>query len=81
MVYQVVSIVGAVMILSAYAAAQMKRLRAETVAYQLLNFAGGTCLCIVAIAARQYGFIILEGTWAVLSGFGLWRVMRAKDEG
>ena len=75
MVYQVVSIVGAVMILSAYAAAQMKRLRAETVAYQSLNFAGGTCLCIVAIAAQQYGFIILEGTWAVLSAWGLWRVV------
>jgi len=75
MLLQVVSIVGAVMILSAYAAAQMKRLRAETIAYQSLNFIGGTCLCIVAIAARQYGFIILEGTWAVLSAWGLWRLV------
>jgi hypothetical protein len=74
MVYQLISIVGAVVILSAYAAQQMKKLQAESVAYQLMNFVGGTCLCVAAVAAQQYGFIILEGTWAVLSAWGLWRV-------
>jgi hypothetical protein len=74
MAYQLISIVGAVVILSAYGAQQMKKLHAESVAYQLMNFIGGTCLCIAAVAAQQYGFIILEGTWAVLSAWGLWRV-------
>ncbi|MCU1229154.1 MAG: hypothetical protein JWO97_2038 [Acidobacteria bacterium] len=74
MVYQLISIVGAVVILSAYGAQQMKKLHAESVAYQLMNFIGGTCLCVAAVAAQQYGFIILEGTWAVLSAWGLWRV-------
>jgi hypothetical protein len=74
MFYQLVSIVGAVVILSAYGAQQMKKLHAESVAYQLMNFIGGTCLCVAAVAAQQYGFIILEGTWAVLSAWGLWRV-------
>ena len=76
MVYQVVSIVGAVLILTAYAAQHFKRLEAESVSYQLLNLVGGVCLCTVAIVARQFGFIMLEGTWSVLSGWGLVRVLR-----
>lgn len=75
MLYQAISIVGAVVILSAYAAQQMKKLHAESVAYQLMNCIGGTCLCIAAVAAEQYGFILLEGTWAVLSAWGLRRVL------
>ena len=74
MAYQVVSLIGAVLILSAYAAQQMKRMQAESVAYQSMNLVGGVCLCVVAVAARQYGFIVLEGTWAVLSGWGLWKI-------
>jgi len=76
MIYQVISLIGAVLILSAFAAAQMRRLKHESVAYQALNFAGGVCLCIAAVAALQYGFILLEGSWAILSAHGLWRVIR-----
>jgi hypothetical protein len=77
MVYQVVSIVGALLILTAYAAQHFKRMNAESISYQLLNLTGGVCLCAAAIASRQYGFIMLEGTWSVLSGLGLLRVIRA----
>jgi NADH:ubiquinone oxidoreductase subunit 6 (subunit J) len=76
MIYQVISLIGAVLILSAFAAAQMRKLKHESVAYQALNFAGGVCLCIAAVAALQYGFILLEGSWAILSAHGLWRVIR-----
>jgi len=76
MVYQVISLLGAITILFAFAAVQMRRMESESVAYQALNLVGGTFLCIAAVAAVQYGFILLEGTWAILSGVGLIRALR-----
>jgi hypothetical protein len=75
MAYQFISIIGAVLILVAYAALQLNRLHAETVAFQLLNLFGGVFLCITAVSLRQYGFILVEGLWAILSAVGLWRVV------
>ena len=79
MVYQLLSLAGAILILGAFAAQQTKKLDADTAAYQLLNFIGGTLLCLTAIHERQYGFILLEGSWAVLSAWGLWKTL--KEEG
>jgi hypothetical protein len=39
---------------------------------------GGACLTIAAVAASQYGFILLEGTWTIVSAAGLWRVARSR---
>ena len=76
MVYQLISLIGAILILFAFAAVQMRRMESQSVSYQSLNLAGGVCLCIAAVASMQYGFILLEGCWTVVSVYGLWRVMR-----
>lgn len=76
MAYQVIQIVGAALILIAYALQHMKHLHAETASYLAMNLAGGILLCIAAVAARQYGFILLEGSWALLSGMGLYRLLK-----
>jgi hypothetical protein len=77
MVYQVIQLVGAVVILVAYALQSLKRLHAETLLYQTLNLIGGILLCTAAVAGRQYGFILLEGSWSLLSAYGVVRLMRA----
>ena len=76
MFFQALSLLGAVLILVAYAAAQMSKMSTGGTNYQLLNLIGSTALCVAAIAALQYGFILLEGSWAVLSVWGLWKVRR-----
>lgn len=73
---QVVSVLGAVLILLPFAASQLGQMRTMSLAYQLLNLIGSTALAIVAVLERQYGFILLEGTWAVVSVVGLLRVGR-----
>lgn len=76
MLMQAISICGAILILSAFGAQQLKRIHAETIVYQLLNLLGGACLTVAAVAGRQYGFILLEGSWTIMSAAGLWRVRK-----
>ena len=79
MLNQILSFAGAILILAAYAAQQLQRLDTESVAYQIMNLFGGLFLCIVAASLRQYGFILVEGMWALLSAAGLWRVVTRRS--
>ena len=78
--FQVVSVVGALLILAPFAASQLDRLAVRSVAYQAMNLAGSGALTLVAVVERQYGFILLEGVWAVMSAVGLLGVLRNAPE-
>lgn len=64
---QLVSLVGAVLILAAYLALQRGWLPRESRLYNAMNFFGSGLLTYVAIKDRRMGFIILEAAWALLS--------------
>lgn len=70
---QIVSVLGAVLILLPFAATQVDRMKTTSLAYQLPNLIGSGALTVIAVLERQYGFILLEGTWAVMSLVGLAR--------
>jgi hypothetical protein len=72
---QAVSIAGAILILLPFAASQFGKLGTASLAYQLMNLIGSVALTAVAVLETQYGFILLEGTWAVVSAAGLVRVL------
>ena len=72
---QIVSVAGAVLILLPFAASQFQKLSTESLAYQLMNLIGSAALTVVAVIESQYGFILLEGTWAIVSAAGLARVL------
>jgi hypothetical protein len=65
--FQLISMIGAAMILVAYAGHQRNRLGREDVSYNLLNLVGSALLAWVAVIDRRVGFIVLEGAWALLS--------------
>ena len=74
---QTVQLIGAALILIPFAAVQLRRMEPRSVAYQWLNLVGAAILTATAVVHRQYGFIVLEGTWAAVSLVGLVRLRRS----
>lgn len=64
-------VLGAVLILSGFAGTQFRLLRANSYRYLALNFAGSAILAVLALDDRQWGFVLLESVWAVVSLWGI----------
>lgn len=67
MIHQILSLIGALLILFAYGANQTGRLGPGHRGYNLLNLAGSLLLFWVAVADWRWGFMLLEGAWAGIS--------------
>lgn len=67
----VLQVVGAVLILSAYLLAQSRRLDTSSYVYLLLNLLGAGVLAGLAGTSHQWGFLLLESVWALVSACAL----------
>jgi len=72
---QVISILGALGVLAAYAANQFGWIGPSNLSYTLLNLIGAGVLTVVAVLERQWGFLLLEGVWTLLSLFALVKLL------
>jgi len=68
---QILQVIGACMVLAAFVAAQLRLLDQRSYVYLLLNFAGSGILAVLAYASAQWGFLLLEGVWALVSLSGI----------
>lgn len=73
---QVVQVAGALLILAAYAAAQFHYVDQDSLSYIVLNLIGSIILAVLAYAESQWGFLLLEGVWAIVTAWSLFRYFR-----
>jgi len=76
---QLVSLAGAFIILAAYASGQLGWLPTASRPYNVLNLVGSAALAYVAVVSNQIGFVVLEGSWAVISLIALLRPAKNRE--
>jgi hypothetical protein len=76
---QVFQLIGAALILIGFAGTQRGTMSPHSVAYLALNLAGALVLTGVALYGEDWGFLLLEVVWAVVSAWSLVKVMRGQQ--
>jgi hypothetical protein len=76
-VAQVIQVVGALLILAAFVGVQFERMRPDARLYLALNLVGSAILAVLAVIESQWGFILLETVWVIVSAWGLAAALRA----
>lgn len=74
--------IGVTMMLVAFLLNIVDKLDNDHLFYILLNFFGGVMACIASCLIDYTPFIILEGTWSIISAWGIydWFVRRKKTK-
>ena len=70
---QVIQVAGALMILVAYTAAQAGRWSTDQAVYLWLNLVGSAILAVLAATSQNWGFLLLEGVWTIVTAASLLR--------
>jgi hypothetical protein len=69
---QPVQFAGAILILVAFVLGQFRVLKLESYGYLWLNVVGSIVLTVDAWHGQQWGFVLLEGVWALVS---IWSIV------
>ena len=78
---QVVQVAGALLILLAFTGAQVGIVQPRSLSYLVLNVLGAGTLTVLAAIERQYGFLLLESVWTVVSVVSLAQLLLSRRAG
>lgn len=74
--FDLVQIIGAVLVLACFLLAQVDRVDPAGYRYLATNLTGSGAMTVTAIIAGEWGFVFLEGVWALVSVRGLVQRLR-----
>ncbi|GAB3390585.1 hypothetical protein GCM10027568_14840 [Humibacter soli] len=74
----VIQVVGSLLVLAGFALAQCGVLDPKSIGYLVLNVVGSGILAVNAVFGAQWGFLLLEGVWAIVSLVSLIGVLRLR---
>jgi hypothetical protein len=80
-VLALLQVCGSLMVLLAFGLSQRSLLSTSSVTYLVLNVVGSALLSVLALHERQWGFLLLEVVWGVVSAFSLVGTMRRHQSG
>jgi hypothetical protein len=72
----VLEVAGAVLILAGFTPGQLGLLDQHSPVYLVLNLVGSFMLAVIALVDQRWGFLLLEGVWAIVSAVSLVSVLR-----
>ncbi len=76
--YDVVGLIGTLMVLAAFFLLQAGRLSGSSIAYQLLNLLGAGGILVTLLGTFNPAVFVLELTWVLISAYGIVRSLRGK---
>ena len=75
---EILQVVGALLVLAGFTATQLGRLNPDSAPYLVANVAGAGILAVIAAAGHDWGFLLLEGVWTVVSVVSLARTLHRR---
>lgn len=79
-IYNIIGFFGDFFVLIAYSLLQFKKLKAESFLYSFLNLIGAIFLLFSLYYAWNLPAAIIEGTWVLISFYGLIQGWRARTK-
>lgn len=74
----IIGFIGVAILLIAYFLNLNNKLEKDSLAYLQLNFIGAGLACLASVLMNYLPFIILEGSWTIVSAFGIIKSLKHK---
>ena len=78
MIGQGIQLFGALLVLAGFAGSQLGWFDVKSPRYLLINAVGSGILAVIAIIDMEWGFILLESVWTVVSVIGLITILNGR---
>lgn len=78
--FDAIGLLGALLILLAFALLQLERLDPRRPLYSLLNAAGAAAILVSLVFAFNLAAAFIETAWLAISLYGIWRAMSRRAD-